>query len=148
MGKVEILAKKQNAYFLGINCGRLKSAKKPTQKLAAQFHLKQCSLQIRPPKKASQTFKNFRVRNKYYKKKSVGKHALAGVLQYQRLCPVRAFCSLKLFAYSGSHRHRSRRLSAPRKRAYLTLAIHFLKRPRKYKKMPQPEKHSKPRHIQ
>ena len=51
MGKVEILAKKQKAYFLGINCGRLKSAKKPTQKLAAQFHLKQCSLQIRPPKK-------------------------------------------------------------------------------------------------
>lgn len=56
MGKVEILAKKQNAYFLGINCGRLKSAKKPTQKLAAQFHLKQCSLQIRPPQKSITNF--------------------------------------------------------------------------------------------
>ena len=56
MGKVEILAKKQKAYFLGINCGRLKSAKKPTQKLAAQFHLKQCSLQIRPPPKSITNF--------------------------------------------------------------------------------------------
>ena len=90
-GKVEILAKKQKAYFLGINCGRLKSAKKPTQKLAAQFHLKQCSLQIRPPKKHHKLLKISAARNKYYKKKSVGKYALAGVLQYQRLCPVRAF---------------------------------------------------------
>ena len=58
-----------------------------------------------PPKKVSQTFKNFRVRNKYYKKKSVGKHALAGVLQYQRSAPSALFApsnSLRILLLSDT----------------------------------------------
>ena len=147
MGKVEILAKKQKAYFLGINCGRLKSAKKPTQKLAAQFHLKQCSLQIRPPKKASQTFKNFRVRNKYYKKirreaRACGRPPISAPLPRPRFLLPQTLC---VFWFSQTPLPPT--IRAAKARIFNTCNTLF-KTPKKIQKMPQPEKHSKPRHIQ
>lgn len=56
MGKVEILAKKQKAYFLGINCGRLKSAKKAHAKISRAISPKTMQLANTPPQKSITNF--------------------------------------------------------------------------------------------